>query len=59
MFLVSSDRFPSADGKTEIVNTRLLRNGSILTMKKIPITETTTLSNRKHEKKKKIRKLPL
>jgi len=46
MYLVSSGKFPLADGKTERIE-------------KIPIAETTTLSNGKQEKKRKCRKLPL
>ena len=44
MILVSSDSFPLADGKT---------GKSKQQHPKIPIAETTSLSNTKHEKKKK------
>ena len=54
MILVSKDKFPLADGKTE---------KSVYSLKqrpKIPIAETSsTLSNRKQEKKTKKRKLHL
>jgi len=50
MIVVSSDSFPLADGKT---------GKSEQQHPKIPIAETTSLSNTKHEKKKQSRKLHL
>jgi hypothetical protein len=68
MFLLSSDKFPLADGKTEKSEQSPLKKkqhpydnwpSSRFRDVKIPIAETSTLSNRKQEKKKKRRKLPL
>jgi len=68
MFLVSSDKFPLGDGITDKCEHSPLKKkqhpydywpSSRFRDVKIPIAETTTLSNRKQEKKKKRRKLPL
>jgi hypothetical protein len=52
MFLVSSDKFPFADGKTRNLKHSPLKKRQHPYDEKIPIEENTTLSNRKHEKKK-------
>ena len=66
MILVSKDKFPLADGKTEksvySLKQRPYDNWPSRRFRdeKNPITETTSsLSNRKQEKKTKKRKLPL
>jgi len=61
MYHVSSDKFPLADGKTENSENSPLKKkrhpydnwrSSRFRDEKIPIAETTTLSNRKQERRK-------
>ena len=65
MYLVSSDKFPLPDGKTEKSEKSPLKKKQhpydkwARFLEKIAIAENTTLSNWKQEKKKKSRKLPL
>jgi len=67
MYLVYSDKFPLADGKTESSEISPLKKKqhppydkwASRFREKIPIAETTTLSNGKQEKKRKNRKLTL
>jgi len=68
IYLVSSDKFPLADGKTEKSENSPLKKqhhpydnwpSSRFRDERIAMAETTTLSNRKLGKKKKCRNLPL